>query len=328
MIRQFVLMFALLFAGAVCADDFVTTVTARQVQPWNGLVEITVGLSCESNDLAGALWTFAATNNATRAVLPVTKIRQVGDDTGSGTSWTRRFIWDAAADLGEVKIDDVALTVDAKILGGVQLWENGPYWAEHNVGAMKPEECGYYFWWGDTVGYKRNANNNGWVSVKDETGFSFSNGNCPTYGKNNSELQSEGYIDATGNLVAAHDAATAHLGAPWRMPTDAEFAALIGNCTTTWTTRNGVTGSLVTGRGAYASKSIFLPAAGFGSARHSYLDYFGSNGCYWSSTSDLRSYHVDTWSLKFSARFSFSRDSGGNGRYYGLSVRPVRGFAK
>ncbi len=40
-------------------------------------------------------------------------------------------------------------------LGGVQLWVNGPYWAECNVGAITPEEYGYYFWWGDTVGYKR-----------------------------------------------------------------------------------------------------------------------------------------------------------------------------
>ena len=33
--------------------------------------------------------------------------------------------------------------------------------------------------------------------------------------------------------------------------TDAEFAALIDNCTTTWTTRNGVYGRLVTGKGAF-----------------------------------------------------------------------------
>ena len=42
-------------------------------------------------------------------------------------------------------------------LGGVQLWENGPYWAECNVGAAKPEDYGYYFWWGDTVGYTRSG---------------------------------------------------------------------------------------------------------------------------------------------------------------------------
>lgn len=42
-------------------------------------------------------------------------------------------------------------------LGGVQLWENGPYWAECNVGASAPEDYGYYFWWGDTVGYTRSG---------------------------------------------------------------------------------------------------------------------------------------------------------------------------
>ena len=38
--------------------------------------------------------------------------------------------------------------------GGVQLWENGPCWADRNIGAAKPEGHGLYFWWGDTVGYK------------------------------------------------------------------------------------------------------------------------------------------------------------------------------
>ena len=32
----------------------------------------------------------------------------------------------------------------------VQLWEGGPYWATTNIGAEKPEDPGYYFWWGDT----------------------------------------------------------------------------------------------------------------------------------------------------------------------------------
>ena len=45
----------------------------------------------------------------------------------------------------------------AEGLGGVQLWENGPYWAECNAGATRPEEYGYYFWWGDTVGYTRSG---------------------------------------------------------------------------------------------------------------------------------------------------------------------------
>ena len=145
-------------------------------------------------------------------------------------------------------------------LGGVQLWENGPYWAECNVGATRPEECGYYFWWGDTVGYTRSGGTwtdgsyySGvtWVSSAGQqmSTSPFTSSSCPTYGKDNSALLSAGYIDSTGNLVAAHDAATAHLGAPWRMPTDAEFSALISNCTTTWITTNGVSGRLVTGTG-------------------------------------------------------------------------------
>jgi hypothetical protein len=54
----------------------------------------------------------------------------------------------------------------------VQLWENGPYWATTNIGAEKPEDYGYYFWWGDTVGYKRE--NDKWVaSDGSNSNFSF-----------------------------------------------------------------------------------------------------------------------------------------------------------
>ena len=203
-------------------------------------------------------------------------------------------------------------------LGGVQLWENGPYWAECNVGASKPEEYGYYFWWGDTVGYTNTGS--AWISVKEGTSISFADSGtaASTYGKDDAALLSAGYIDSTTNLVAAHDAATAHLGSPWRMPTDAEFAALLDNCTTTWGSRNGVFGRLVTGKGAYADKSIFLPAAGYG--YDSCLDELGSFGYYLSST-PISDFPERAWSLNFL--------SDGSYRYYydrcfGRSVRPVR----
>ena len=208
-------------------------------------------------------------------------------------------------------------------LGGVQLWENGPYWAECNVGATKPEDYGYYFWWGDTVGYTNTGS--GWISVKDGTSISFSSNHgtaASTYGKDNSALQSAGYIDSTGNLMAAHDAATAHLGAPWRMPTDAEFAALIENCTTTWITTNGVPGRLVTGKDSYANRSIFLPAVGYGIV--SSLGGPGSFGFYWSST-PFSDNSNGAWNLSF---HSSNFDGYGSARYYGQSVRPVRGFAE
>jgi hypothetical protein len=221
------------------------------------------------------------------------------------------------------KIYTVTINDLTPTMGGVQLWENGPYWAECNVGASKPEEYGYYFWWGDTVGYTNTGS--GWISVKDGTSISFSSSGtaASTYDKSNSQLQSAGYIDSTGNLVAAHDAATAHLGAPWRMPTDAEFSALINNCTTTWITTNGVSGRLVTGTGAYANRSIFLPAAGIGGG--SYLTSPGSYGYCWSSTPDS-GYSYYAWNLYFGSG-NVGRDYYGS-RCGGRSVRPVRGFAE
>ena len=322
LIIMFAMFVGVLPIATLAGEVAATGVTAQQRYPWNGLVDITVTIQGEAEDLPNTICTFAATNSATKAEIPVEHITQNGTDTGSGTSWTRKFVWDAKADVGAVKIDDVALTVEVQ--GPVQLWENGSYWAPCNVGATKPEECGYYFWWGDTVGYKRNASNNGWISVNDSTSFSFSGGNCPTYGKNNSQLQSAGYIDASGNLVAAHDAATAHLGAPWRMPTDAEFSALINNCDTEWTSRNGVPGRLVKGRGAYASKSIFLPAAGYGHGYDSNLYNLGSYGYYWSST-PYSGNSSDAWFLDFGSGY-FGRSS--LPRAEGQSIRPVRGFAK
>ena len=207
-------------------------------------------------------------------------------------------------------------------LGGVQLWENGPYWAECNVGASSPEEYGYYFWWGDTVGYTNTGS--AWISVQDGTSISFSDSGiaASTYGKDDATLLSEGWIDSTTNLVAAHDAATAHLGAPWRMPTDAEFAALLDNCTTAWITTNGVPGQLVAGKGAYANRSIFLPAAGYG--YDSCLDELGLFGYYWSST-PISDYPERAWSFNFlsdgSYRYFYDR-------CHGRSVRPVRGSAE
>ncbi len=203
----------------------------------------------------------------------------------------------------------------------VQLWEGGPYWATTNIGAEKPWESGYHFWWGDTVGYKRQGD--AWVaSDGSKSNFSFEEKNAPTYGKSIAELQSEGWITRDGVLSSVHDAAHVHWGGGWRMPTDAEFSALIDNCTTKWITINGVSGRLVTGKGSYADRSIFLPAAGYGN--YSYLDGPGSYGGYWSSTPGSGNSY-SAWDLDFGSG-NFRR--GSNCRYGGRSVRPVRGFAE
>ena len=197
----------------------------------------------------------------------------------------------------------------------VQLWEDGPYWAVCNVGASSPTDAGLYFWWGDTAGQKPNGTT---------FGTEFKDANTPTYGLDNATLLKDGWIDASGNLAPTHDAATQKLGASWRMPTADEIQMLVDKCDygSGLTTVDGVEGRIVTGKGKYASRSIFLPAAGFGSVAS--LLTSGSNGYYWSSApiADNSGY---AWYLVFDSS-RFYRDN--YNRYYGRSVRAVRGFAK
>ena len=206
----------------------------------------------------------------------------------------------------------------------VQLWENGPYWATTNIGAERPEEYGYYFWWGDTVGYKRE--NNAWVATDgSSTNFFFTQSHTPTASADPSTLLSWGWVvlkDGTYVLVAEHDAAYVQWGGGWRMPTKAELSALHDNCTWTGTSLNGVKGYRVNGKGDYASNNIFLPAAGLVegiSPRGT-----GSTGYYWSSV-PLKSYS-GAWYLYFGSEglYVACPDYGGF-RALGIPVRPVQG---
>ena len=322
------------------ATPTVTDVVAKQRYPWNGLVDITckvTGINGTTNGLKFAVSAVMPDSGDVRRVSQFW-VMQDGTrltDRKVHTNGNYRLLWDAKAELGQVVYENMVMRVNvAELHDKVQLWEGGPYWADTNIGAENPEDYGYYFWWGDTVGYTRSGGTwdssyprySGvtWVSSAGQQMSSspFSSSSCPTYNKSNSALQSAGWIDSTGNLVAAHDAAHVHWGGGWRMPTDAEIAALISNCTTTWTTRNGVSGRLVTGKGAYADRSIFLPAAGIG--YDSRLSSLGSGGYYWSST-PYSDYSNLAWYLFFGSS-NFYRDY--YGRFRGQSVRPVRGFAE
>lgn len=203
----------------------------------------------------------------------------------------------------------------------VQLWAGGPYWAETNIGAEVPWESGYYFWWGDIVGYT--YENNAWVaSDGSSVNFSFSAENVPTYNKSTATLRSEGWTTADGVLVPKHDAAQVQWGGGWRMPTYQELYDLYYNkCDWTWTTMNGVNGYVVRGRGDYASASIFLPCAGLGYMASFY--YFGSKGHYWSSVpySDYEKAYL----LFFKSDNHYTSSYG---RFYGQTVRPVQGFTE
>ncbi len=205
----------------------------------------------------------------------------------------------------------------------VQLWEGGPYWAEMNIGAKAPWEYGYYFWWGDTMGYKRE--NDVWVASDGSvTNFFFEAGgiDIPTYGKSVATLQSEGWITADGALAPEHDAAYVLWGEGWRMPTNLELGDLKSKCDWTWTSTNGVNGYVVRGKGNYASANIFLPCAGAGIS--DILHNASSYGYYWSSVpysgSSRSAYELDFYSNNIFTNY--------DGRDCGLPVRPVQEFSE
>jgi len=206
----------------------------------------------------------------------------------------------------------------------VQLWAGGPYWATTNIGAERPEDYGYYFWWGDTVGYKREGNV--WVASDGSTShFPFCEENIPTYNKGVGTLKREGWITADEVLALEHDAAHVHWDGDWRIPTEQELEDLHKKCNWKRTTVNGVKGYLVSGTGDYASNSIFLPFAGVGNNHWSSLSNAGSNGFYWSSVPDSDYHGYYSWYFGLHSRGIYTNYGHRN---YGQSIRPVQGFTK
>jgi len=329
--KKLVAMAMAALAAVVFADaPSVSNVKAQQRYPWNGLVDITcevTGIDESNNDLYFVLEAVNQESASTNRLSNfwVVKDGKNSTDRNVHANGKYRLLWDAHADLGEVVCTNMVLSVTIqthdKTHDKVQLWEGGPYWATTNIGAEEPEEYGYYFWWGDTIGYKRVGD--AWVaSDGSSSNFSFGSDNTPTYNKDVVTLQSEGWITADGVLAQAHDAAHVQWGGGWRMPTKDELDALNNNCDWIWTTTNGVNGYIVRGKGNYASASIFLPEAGYGYGTS--LNYASSYGRYWSSVpgSDFD----DSWDLYFN-----SSDHGTYGYAYrrsGFAVRPVQGFTE
>lgn len=203
----------------------------------------------------------------------------------------------------------------------VQLWKDGPLWADTNIGAYEPWEGGDFFWWGDTIGYSYDGE--GWVASDGSSAnlqFVYGDASNETYGKSVNTLSGEGWITASGVLAPERDAAHVRWGGDWRLPTEKEIADLVDNCDWTLTATNGVSGFVVRGRGAYSANSIFLPAAGWGNDS---IHNVNEVSYFWSSVPHS-SYCAHM--LRISTR-------GGEGgaytaehtdRYFGFSVRPVQ----
>ncbi|MBQ0016604.1 MAG: hypothetical protein KBT04_06435 [Bacteroidales bacterium] len=108
------------------------------------------------------------------------------------------------------------------------------YWAEKNLGATNPEDCGDYFAWGETSPYYTTTG--GWPETPiwktgKESGY-----DMQSYCGDSSfvEWSNPPYDITTKVLKPDFDAATAK-NAKWRTPTSADFIALAAGCVWIWT---------------------------------------------------------------------------------------------
>lgn len=186
-------------------------------------------------------------------------------------------------------------------------------WATMNIGANSETEFGTYFAWGETTGH---------VCSGTTTGSTFShNFNWSTAPFNNGQSTYDASYFASvkdsecpgGILALKNDAANANWGGSWRMPTQAEFEALVpGN----WVTDPG------DGRefGTYPN-TIFLPLAGYGDATSLQEVEYNVHGYYWSSS--LYTGGSDSDSAYYLNFDSGNADTSSYIRFLGRSVRAL-----
>lgn len=161
-----------------------------------------------------------------------------------------------------------------------------------NVGAENKEDSGLYFSWGNTEGHAEGS------------GYHFSQ----------AEYDTTPGAAITTDLSLTQDAARVNLGAPWRMPTAAEFQELNENCNYIWTTINGILGMLLTSK--VNGNTLFFPAAGY--YGHTAINGRGEYGYYWSS-----SYISATNARDFRFDSSDINPLYDSSRLYGFPVRAV-----
>ena len=194
-------------------------------------------------------------------------------------------------------------------------------WANKNVGASHPEDIGWYFQWGDTVGYTADQ-----VSV--DKVFNWDNYKFGTY----LNLAKYNSIDKLTVLESEDDAATVYMGSDYRIPTIDEIQELIENTTQIFIDIDGneyikSTDTINIERGKLKGvrfmssngNSIFIPAAG--GCGEFLLSEVNMNGILWSSS--LRDSDNKNPKVLFFDYYGFISDSYYNYRYYAYPIRGV-----
>ena len=192
---------------------------------------------------------------------------------------------------------------------------SGLKWAKCNVGAETETDYGYYFQWGDIE--DKSKSDCSWRTYKHY------NGSSDTLTKYNNSTSFGETLDNKTTLGLEDDAARAHMGNDWRMPTRDEFRELFDYTNNEWISNYNGTG--VNGR-KFTSKtngnSIFIPA----SERYKDFSTYIQDISYgvWSS-SLYTSRPREAWTLDFNSSHIEAEDeyTCPYDRYYGMVVRGV-----
>lgn len=181
-------------------------------------------------------------------------------------------------------------------------------WALCNIGAENPEDYGNYYAWGEIV-------------PKEEylwTNYKYAKGSSDKLTKYcyDAKYGYRGFTDKKFTLEPEDDIAHISWGGNWRMPTRAEWEAIIaGACNKT--TLNGVEGFDVSP--VYGVSLIFFPAAGYFDKTG--LLSVGEKGYYWSSSLYSDGYYCKPFKA-YSAILYYKNIDIWN-RFCGLPIRPV-----
>lgn len=197
-------------------------------------------------------------------------------------------------------IELLGITLSSEVDMGLP---SGTIWANKNIGAVSPEQSGFYYAWGEI--YRKD--------VYDIFTYTIDIYNLDCY--------SMGSISGTQYDVARHK-----WGESWKMPTREDFAELMTECYWQWGKYKGVYGVKITGPNC---RSIFLPASG--SRNSDSLSGYGEFLDYWTASYKkykVYGFHAFEWKsypqkpLKgedyLGAYIDFKNEC------YGCSVRPVK----
>lgn len=203
-------------------------------------------------------------------------------------------------------------------------------WATFNLGSTQPEEYGDYYAWGETephtaplpASFSWEAYK--WSEGEDTERHMLTKYCCESlYGYND-------FTDGKYILDAEDDAAKAHLGGNWRMPTATELNELGAACTATWMKINDVYGLQF--KSNVNGNTIFIPASGWyedGSYVHnSAIGDTYQLGRIWTSSlyngdNQLNGSHYGNAQAGTISRLTDQVGTTGMERYCGIPIRPV-----